>query len=334
MHPHTLDLVWLLIIAFGVVMYVVLDGVTLGTGLLTPFLSKDERDIATSVVFPNWDGNQTWLVLGGASLYGAFPLAFSLILPVLYLPLMLMVLGLLFRGVAFEFRLKSKGDNKLNWDTVIFLASLLVAAIQGLIMGNFVEGFVFSTHPLLVSDKEFFSPFSLFAALSLVSGYMLLGATRMILKTEGSIRKKMYRVAFWVAIISMLCMVTISLWTPFVNHKVFARWFENNNWVYLAILPYLAGLAFIILMRTLYTKEDQFPFYCTVILFLCGYLGFLISLFPYIVPYQVTYYDAAAPDSTLGFLLVGAMIMLPILLIYTGYSYYIFRGKVKQKLGY
>lgn len=334
LYPHTLDFVWLAIIAFGVVMYVVLDGFTLGTGMLLPFMDKPERDIAASVVLPTWDGNQTWLVLGGASLYGAFPLAFSLILPALYVPIVLMVLGLLFRGVAFEFRLKSTSQAKFNWDTVLFIASLLVTLIQGLIMGNFVEGFVFSTQPYFVSTKGFFSPFALFAALSLVCGYLLLGSTRLILKTEGKLRAKMYRISFWLALMSMVCMIVISVWTPAINQQVFARWFEHYNWIYLSILPYVAGLAFIILLRALYIKDDKLPYYCTVVLFLCGYLGFLVSLYPYIVPYQLTYYAAAAPDSTLGFLLVGAIIMLPVLLIYTGYSYHIFRGKVKRRLGY
>ncbi len=331
--PDILPLIWILIIGFCIVMYVILDGFTLGTGMLMPFMTEHERNIANSVILPTWDGNQTWLVLGMASLYGAFPLAFSALLPVLYLPLLIMVVALLFRGVVFEFRLKSK-SGRATWDKVFTLASLTVAFIQGLILGNFVEGFSFTLHPYIVSDRAFITPFTLFTAISLVCGYCLLGSTRLILKTEGEIQAKMYKLAIIFAILVAITMFIVSLWTPFLNDRLFQRWFLNHNWLYLAILPYIASITYLALVWTLYKKEEHIPYWCSIVLFLCLYAGFIISLYPYIVPYKYTIAQAAAPNNTLSFILVGAIIMLPVLLIYTGYSYYIFRGKVKDVIHY
>jgi len=324
-----LPLAWAGIIAFCIVMYVLLDGVTLGTGVLLPFLNNDERDLAISVILPTWDGNQTWLVLGAASLYGAFPTAFAALLPVLYIPLLLMVLALLLRGVIFEFRLKATAGKK-HWDTIFFLASLYVALTQGLVLGNFIQGFDYSIHPYTLTNRAFFNPFTLFTAISLTLGYILLSSTRLIMKTENDLQEKMYKIAMRCAIIAIPCMFAVSLWTPFMNHLIYARWFENQNWIFLAMLPYATGLFFLIMFWSLYKKEESFPYWCCVGLFLCGYAGFAISLYPYIVPFHITVWQAASPTNTLIFILFGAMIMLPFLLIYTGYSYYIFRGKVKR----
>jgi len=332
--PPLLPLIWILIIAFCIIMYVILDGFTLGTGILMPTLNEQQRGIAVSVLLPTWDGNQTWLVLGSASLYGAFPSAFSSLLPALYLPLLLMVVCLLLRGVVFEFRLKAKEGRKV-WDTIFFLASLLVTLIQGAILGNFVQGFVFTSHPYIISDENFLTPFTLFTAVSLVFGYALLGSTRLIIKTDGELQAKMYQYAKWLAVLIMIGMVVASVWTPFMNDKVFQRWFAGYNWIYLAILPYITVIAFGILMLALYRRRNEaLPFFCSVILFLCLYAGFAISLYPYLIPYQVTFWDAASPNGSLLFMLVGAVIMLPVLVIYTAYSYHIFKGKVKDVIEY
>ncbi len=328
-----LPLFWIMIIAFCVVMYVVLDGFTLGTGMLLPFMSREERGLAISVILPTWDGNQTWLVLGMASLYGAFPLAFSALLPVLYLPLILMVLSLLLRGVAFEFRLKAKEKQHL-WDGLFAFASLAAALIQGLIVGNFVKGFMIKQQPYLMSEGHLVTWFTLFTALSLVVGYCLLGATRLIIKTEGGLQAKMYKFALWFAVGLMAAIVIVSIWTPYINDMIFKRWFDKQHWLYLAVLPYLTLLAFVILLVTLLNRKERVPYWCSVILFLCPYAGFIISLFPFIVPYQITLWQAASPSGSLLFMLVGACVMLPVLVIYTGYSYYIFRGKVKTVIHY
>lgn len=328
-----LPLAWAGIIAFGIVLYVILDGFTLGTGMLLPLFDANERDLAMSVLLPTWDGNQTWLVLGGACLYGAFPMAFSLLMPLLYLPLLVMVVALLLRGVVFEFRLKATTDRPY-WDKIFVISSALVTLVQGLILGNFVEGFEISTSPYIISDKAIITPFGLFASLGLVLGYILLGATRLIYKTEGELQAKAKRVAWWSAFAIIFSIVVVSIWTPFVNPHVFDRWFGHKNWLYLSILPYISGLTFLVLIYALKKGEEHIPFYCSVVLFLCPYLGFIISIYPYIVPYRITIFEAAAPDSSLYFLLVGAIIMIPLLLIYTGYAYQIFKGKVKNVFHY
>lgn len=314
------------IIAFCIVMYVILDGFTLGTGVLLPFLKEEERNQAMSVLLPTWDGNQTWLVLGGASLYGAFPLAFSLLLPHFYLPIFLMVTALLFRGVVFEFRLKADEKGRKTWDIVFALASLLVTLIQGVVLGNFIAG--------IQMNASVVAPFTIFTAAGLLFGYVLLGATRLILKTTGPLQHKMIRFSYAALLGVMIGIGIASLWTPLLNPSIFERWFGKDHWIYLIILPYISVLTFGILLWSLYKRDDAFPFWCSVILFLCAYLGLVISLFPYIVPFQVTVWQAAAPDSSLRFLLFGLIIMIPILLIYTGYAYHIFRGKIQDVFKY
>jgi cytochrome d ubiquinol oxidase subunit II len=329
MNIDLLPLAWGFIIAFCVAMYVILDGFTLGTGMLLSFIKPPERDLATSVLLPTWDGNQTWLVLGGASLYGAFPMAFSLILPAFYLPVMLMVIALLFRGVIFEFRAKTMGNIRTIWDWVFAISSLIVTLIQGAILGNFIEGFSLK-NGILIPSHAFISGFSIFTAIGLVIGYCLLGSTRLILKTDDILKYKMVRIAYICAFLIIVCVMITSVWTPFISPDIFHRWFHQQHWIYLMILPYISGLFLIILFFTLYRGEDVFPFWCTVILFLCAYLGLIISIFPYIIPFQITLWQGASSDTSLRFLLVGAVIMIPILLLYTGYAYHIFKGKVKN----
>ncbi|MBL4647682.1 MAG: cytochrome d ubiquinol oxidase subunit II [Gammaproteobacteria bacterium] len=331
---HWLPLIWIGIIGFGIIMYLILDGFTLGTGMMMPFLSTHERNLAMSAILPTWDGNQTWLVLGAATLYGAFPIAFSTILPILYLPLILMVIALLFRGVVFEFRLKSTKGVK-HWDMAFIIASLTVTFIQGLILGNTVEGFPLMPNVTVPPDNNFLTPFSLFTAISLVFGYSLLGSTRLILKTEGALQQKMYRVAKVCAIALAIAMIVVSLWTPLLRDNIAARWFDPRYQYYLAILPTITGGLFYGLFYLLFRhRGEASPYWLSVALFVCAYIGFIISIFPYIVPYHITIFQAAAPDNTLKFLLVGGVIMLPLLLIYTGYSYHIFKGKVKDVIHY
>jgi cytochrome bd ubiquinol oxidase subunit II len=321
-----LPLAWACIIAFCIVMYVILDGFTLGAGMLMPFLNAQERDLAMSVLLPSWDGNQTWLVLGGASLYGAFPLAFSVLLPKFYLPIFLMVIALLFRGVVFEFRLKAAPPGRKIWDGIFAGASFIVTMIQGVVLGNFISGFKADTGVLV--------PFTLFTGVGLIFGYCLLGATRLILKTTGSLPEKMTRCAYITLAGVAIGMVIASLWTPQLSPQIFERWFGESHWIELMILPYISAITGGILLWGLYKREEILPFWCAVVLFLCAYVGFAISIYPYIIPFQTTFWQAAAPDSSLRFLLFGVIIMLPILLLYTGYSYHIFKGKTKNVFEY
>lgn len=327
-----LPLIWLAIIGFCIIMYVILDGFTLGTALLFPFLREQERDIAMSMLLPTWDGNQTWLVLGGASLYGAFPLAFSILLPVFYLPLLYLVVALLFRGVAFEFRLKAAPHAKKYWDLLFIAGSLVTTLVQGYVLGNFVQGFVLNNGLFDVRPDNIL--FTIMTALSLVFGYSLLGACRLILKTNGALQAKMYRLAKLLVLIVMLAIITVSIWTPFVYPRVQQVWFNLHYLPYLAILPAITAICFVMLLRALAKRREISPYWLAVLLFLCPYVGFIISIFPYIVPYQIDLWQAAADKSSLLFLLVGACIMLPVLLIYTGYAYRIFKGKVNETISY
>jgi len=328
-----LPLYWAMIIAFGVVMYVLLDGFTLGIGLMMPFFNDKEQDLAMSVVMPTWDGNQTWLVLGAASLYGAFSKAFSTILPDLYIPLMIMLLGLLLRGISLEFRMKDP-VKKHVWTQVFFIASVVVTLVQGILLGSYVQGFVGSgsTSPMA---GFLVSPFSMMTGLSLLFGYALLGATRLIKKTSGRMNEQMYRVSQYLVWVLAVMMCLVSLWTPYVHPEVKAIWFNHKHWVYLMWLPFVTFCLFVTALYCLHKKNnDNLPFRLIIGMFLCPYIGFLISIYPYVIPYTMTIYQAASPHPALVFLSIGGSIMVPILLIYTGYAYYVFRGKVDDALHY
>lgn len=323
--------IWFAIIGFCIVMYVILDGFTLGTGIVMPRLNDHERDLSMSVILPNWDGNQTWLVLGAACLYGAFPLAFSILLPAFYLPLVAMLIALLFRGICFEFRLKAQ--NKKNWDQLFIVSSVLVAFIQGLVLGAFVQGVDKTPHEAGYNFM-WLSTFSIFTGLAVIAGYSLLGSTRLILKTEGSLRQKMQRQAKISAFLVILFMAAISIWTPFLSAHTYNRWFNNIDILYLAIFPLLAVFSFGLILYSIRIGDDRLPYWGTIIMFLTGFAGLGYGTLPYLVPFKYTIAECAAPFSTLSFTIVGAAIMLPFLLCYTGYSYYIFRGKVREKLHY
>lgn len=324
MSQHVLALIWGFIISFGIILYVILDGFDLGIGLLMPFFNnREDHDIMVSTILPVWDGNETWLVFGGATLYGAFPLAFSYILPLIYLPIFIMVLGLLFRGVAFEFRLKAQSTKKTGWDFCFFMGSLIATLSQGYILGDFIQGF-----------KEIHYEFNLFCAVSLIFGYALLGSNRLILKTEGLLQQKCFNLSNKIQYIIFAACILVSLWTPFLDKRIAAIWFDPHKMVYLAILPLLTILFLALHYHAIKKRWETLPFWSSIGIFLMCYIGFIISSYPYVVPGQMTYLQAASPASTLLFMLIGAAIMLPILLYYTYYAYKIFSGKVTEKLGY
>jgi cytochrome d ubiquinol oxidase subunit II len=323
-----LILAWVAIIAFIFIMYVILDGFTLGTGIVFPFVSEENKDLLMAMILPTWDGNQTWLVFGGASLYGVFPLAFGLILPILYLPILVMVMALLFRGVSFEFRVKAKKGRK-HWDRLFVLGSVFAAFIQGVMLGSFIQGFNLDPN----ASFQWLSPFTFLTGIGLVLGYALLGSTRLIFKTTDVLQAKMIKIAKVAAIGVAVCIIAVTVWTPYVNSLVASRWLGPDA-LALAILPMLSILAFIVLWLSLRKAHDWLPYWSSVAIFLTGYLGLALSLWPYIVPNSITIQQAAAPDSSLLFILVGASIMIPLLLIYTGYAYKIFKGKVTSAIHY
>ena len=326
---------WAGIIAFCVIMYVILDGFTLGTGLMLPFIKdQHERSLMFSAILPTWDGNQTWLVLSGAALYGTFPSAFSTILPTLYLPLTLMVVSLLFRGVCFEFRLKAQAHIINRWDGLFFFGSLFATFIQGIVLGTFVSGFSGTMEGTTIPAYNWLTPFSLFTGIALVSGYLLLGSTRMVMKTEGDLQKRVNMIARTALILVALFMLIVSLWTPFTNPIIKMKWFGAANSGVMVAFPIICLIAFISCMIALVKNNDRLPFYAAIVIFICSYLGFAYSVYPYIVPYQLTIWKAAADHHSLAFTMFGAIIMLPVLLIYTGYSYKKFSGKVKDVIQY
>lgn len=320
-----LILAWAAIISFCIVMYVILDGFTLGTGMLLAKLNEHEKDLAMSMILPTWDGNQTWLVLGGASLYGAFPLAFSALLPAFYLPLMFMVIALLFRGVAFEFRLKSE-KNKKHWDTIFCFASAVSAFIQGTIVANLVQGF---------NNSHFYlNPFAILTGIGLMSAYLLLGSTRLILKTRDQLQEKMYHYARKLLIVASVILIIVCIWTPFIPPKSHSLWLSARHWLDFGFLPIITLSLGLNIWFALSKKSDYWPYWLSVLFILCPLLGFALNLYPYVVPYKITIWQAASQPSTLAFILVGAVIMLPVLLFYTAYAYHIFRGKVTDVLHY
>lgn len=325
-----LALVWCGIIALGVIMYVILGGFDLGIGIMSLFFQDEkERDLLVSAILPVWDGNQTWLVFGGAALYGAFPAAFSAILPIMYIPILIMVIALLFRGVAFEFRLKAIKTKRL-WEFCFFLGSVFATIAQGLVLGTFVKGFNLSS---VSTITQWFNPFGIACAIALIFGYVLLGANFLIIKTTGLIQQRSYLIASKIQYIILAAFVMVSVWSPFLDPSIMQRWFNPSNMYYLAILPVLTLLLFGLHRYALQKKYEYVPFWCAIGMFLMCYLGFIISSYPFIVPRQMTYVQAAADKSSLLFMLVGACIMLPPLLYYTYYAYKIFRGKVKL-IGY
>lgn len=326
---------WIGIIAFSLLMYVLLDGFTLGTGIILPFVGgKHQRSLLYSAILPTWDGNQTWLVLAGASLYGAFPLAFSMVLPTLYFPLFILLATLLFRGVVLEFRLKSHGPAIKRWDCLFVFSSIVATFVQGLIIGTFVKGFSGSVKHMIIPAYNWLTPFSLFTGISLVFGYALLGATRMIIKTEGDLQHRLYLIARFALFFVWITLLIISLWTPFIDDYTKERWFHAHHFALLALLPLITTLSLLTCLLGLFSKHEHLPYWTAVLIFCCTYTGFGYSMWPYVVPHSVTIWQAASSHGSLVFMGVGACIMLPVLLFYTWYAYRIFKGKVTDVIEY
>lgn len=328
---NVLAFIWVGIIAFGIIIYVLLDGFGLGAGILSFFIKDGfQRDITISSILPVWDGNETWLVFGGAALYGAFPLAFSTILPILYLPLLIMVIALLFRGVAFEFRMKAH-KSKAFWDGCFFMGSLVATFIQGVMLGSFIIGYRLGAG---VAFYQWLSPFSIVCGLALIFGYSLLGSNRLIVKTTGDLQQRFYRISEKLQYVILIFAVAVSIWSPYLDHAIYSRWYDLNLMPFLAILPTVTILVFSLHVYAIKKRWEKTPFFSLVTIFLLCYVGFIVSTYPFIVPRHITFTQAAAPHTTLVFMLVGACIMLPLLLLYTIYSYYIFRGKITKPLSY
>jgi cytochrome d ubiquinol oxidase subunit II len=330
-----LPLLWFVIIGFGLMMYVIMDGFDLGIGILFPFVrERADRDTMVNTVAPVWDGNETWLVLGGAALLAAFPLAYSIILSALYLPVVLILAGLIWRGVAFEFRFKSDEAHKLFWDKAFAWGSYIATYSQGVALGAFINGFKVADGAYAGGVFDWLSPFSLFTGFGLLVAYALLGATWLVLKTEGPLQHKMRQLGRTAAIALLVAIAIVSLWTPYSNAQVAARWFSLPNMLFFSPVPVLVLLATWALLNTLGRDHHSAPFLLAVLLVFLGYTGLLISVWPNIVPPSISIWDAASPPQSMGFTLVGALFVIPCIIGYTAWSYYVFRGKVRAGEGY
>ena len=328
-----LSLIWAVIIAFGVMMYVVMDGFDLGIGILFPFVkSEGERDVMMNTVAPVWDGNETWLVLGGAALFGAFPLAYAVVLSALYLPLIFMLLGLIFRGVAFEFRFKAKAAKRHLWDKAFIGGSLTATFFQGVALGAYIDGFEVVDRAYAGGALDWLTPFSLFCGLALIAAYALLGCTWLIMKTEG--RLQMHNMARPLVFVLLGVTGIVSLWTPLAHADIAERWFSLPNIFWFMPVPLLVLLCTWALLRAVARNANYAPFLLTLTLIFLGYSGLGISLWPNIIPPSISIWDAAAPPQSQGFILVGALFIIPFILMYTAWSYYVFRGKVTEEDGY
>ena len=316
------------VVAFAIIMYVILDGMDLGIGILFPWIpSEDHRDIMMSTIAPVWDGNETWLILGAAALYGGFPVAYSTLLPLLYMPILLMLIALIFRGVAFEFRFKAHNRSRPVWDFAFSAGSLLATFCQGVMLGTFVQGY--EAHTLThYSAYVWFTPFSIVTGIALVFGYLLLGSTWLVGKTEGDLQKTLYHVSKITLLLVGCAMAVVSLFTPFVNQTITARWFSFPNTLILAPLPMATLAVGVYLWRCLQRQQEKPPFFLSILLFLFAFLGLVISVWPYLIPHVTTLWQAAAPVKSQIAILMGLVFLLPLLVGYTLYNYRVFRGKV------
>jgi cytochrome bd ubiquinol oxidase subunit II len=329
-----LDLVplWAGILALGVFMYVLLDGFDLGVGILFPFAPDDScRDQMMASVAPIWDGNETWLVLGGVALLAAFPLAFAIILPAVYFPILFMLIGLTFRGVAFEFRHLT---HKRYWDYAFHWGSVVATFAQGLVLGTYVQGIPISGRHYAGTNLDWATPFALLTGVGLIAGYGLIGACWLVLKTEGSLQEWARRKAIVLTFGVAAFIAMVSIWTPFIEPQIYRRWFAWPNLLVLSPVPVVTLGLFVWLLRSLQLKRDVAPFLAALGIFGMCYLGLGISIVPMIVPYTTTLWAAASSPKSQGFLVIGTLFLLPVIVMYTGWSYWVFRGKVKAGAGY
>jgi cytochrome d ubiquinol oxidase subunit II len=329
-----IPVLWAFIIAFAVFVYVVMDGFDLGLGMLFPlFPKKADRDVMMNSVAPVWDGNETWLVLGGGGLMAAFPLAYAVLMPALYTPMIAMLIGLIFRGVAFEFRWRTTRERNL-WDIAFSVGSLVAAMAQGVALGAILQGIHVEGRHYGGGWWDWLTPFSILTGVAVVIGYCLLGATWLVMKTEGELRDEAYRLSWWLLFAMIAAMGAVSLATPFLHMEYAQRWFAWPNIILTAPVPIAVAGVTLLLLRSLANKQDYRPFFLTLALFGLSYAGLGISMWPYIVPRSITIWQAASPENSQIFMLFGVAILIPMILGYTAWAYYVFRGKVKPESGY
>ena len=331
----TLDLIpiWTLIIGVGVFFYVLLDGFDLGVGMLYGFAPEREKNLVMNSVAPVWDGNETWLILGGVALLAVFPLAFAIIIPAVYFPILAMLLGLVFRGVAFEFRFKQPRIRRF-WAGGFCVGSAVATFAQGAVLGAFIQGFKVDGRNFAGGSFDWLTPFSVVTGIALMFGYGLLGAGWLIIKTEGDLQawaRRMGRICFVGVLVAI---GVVSIWTPIMDRDIASRWFSWPNILLLVPVPLITLAIAWLEWRSLNRDSHAGPFIGAMGLFLMSYVGIAISLWPMLVPHRYTIWESASAPSTQAFLLIGTLFLLPIIIMYTGWSYWVFRGKVRGDIGY
>ncbi|MHB9834020.1 cytochrome d ubiquinol oxidase subunit II [Paraburkholderia terrae] len=323
-------IVWAAIIALGLFIYVVLDGFDLGIGIVFPFFPDEkERDLMMNTVAPVWDGNETWLVLGGAGLFAAFPIVYSTVLSALYLPLVFMLVCLIFRGVSFEIRAKANRTKHL-WDLAFIGGSTGAAFFQGIALGAFLQGIPVVDGSFAGDAFDWLTPFSLLTGLGLIVTYALLGCCWLVAKTEGDLQRRLHRVVWPLTIVLLGFIVVVSLWTPLQEPEIAQRWFDAGIFWRLLPVPFLVAICTFFMRRAVRDRHHNTPFMMALGLVLLGYVGLLVSLWPYAIPSSLTLWEAAAPRSSQMFTLVGAAVIIPIIIGYTTMGYWVFRGKVRH----
>ena len=334
MDPNTLALVWAGLIGISIALYVILDGFDLGIGILYPFRpAEQDRDVMMNSVAPFWDGNETWLILGGGALWVAFPVAYAIIMPALYVPVIIMLLALIFRGVAFEFRWVSKPNHGF-WDIAFAGGSIVAAFSQGLVLGGVLNGIAVEDGAFAGGPFDWLSPFSVLCGVGLVAGYALLGATWLHMRVSGPVEPWAREIAKPFLAALMVFIAAVSVWTPLEFPAIAERWFSWPNLAYLAPVPILTALLAAAVLLGLDRARPAVPFFGAVGLFLLAFLGLGISVYPDAVPGAMTIYEASAPAATQQFMIWGVLAFLPIVLLYTGFVYWTFRGRVRPGEGY
>lgn len=336
MTPPDLDFVpvWTVLLGLAVFFYVLLDGFDLGVGILYRFApDRASRNLVMNSIAPIWDGNETWLVFGGLGLLGAFPVAFAIIIPAVYFPILIMLLALIFRGVAFEFRYRD-AEHMTFWDYAFGWGSTVATFAQGIVLGAFIQGFHVQGRAFAGSSFDCFTPFTLFTGIGLIFGYGLLGAGWLIIKTEGELQALAREQGRWCFAGVLIAIAVVSVWTPLMSPEIEHRWLSWPNVAYLSPVPIVTAILAYAEWRSLRGSSEVGPFACAVGLFVLSFIGIGISLWPMIVPHSFTLWQAASPLGTQAFLLVGTLFLLPVILMYTGWSYWVFRGKVRGDIGY
>ncbi len=329
-----LPVIWAALIGTAVALYVILDGFDLGTGILFPFARNErERDQMMGSIAPFWDGNETWLVLGGGGLWVAFPQAYAVIMPALYLPVFVMLLALVFRGVAFEFRSVAV-TSKRYWNFAFASGSTVAALCQGMILGGLIQGIKVENGAFAGGPLDWATPFALVCGIGVATGYALLGATWLVMKTEGAVAERARAQAKALLLGVLAFMGVVSIWTPLAFERIAARWFSTPNIYFLWPVPLVTALVAYLDWRWLEERREALPFLASIVLFLLGYLGLVISTYPYLVPPALTIWQTAAAPASQIFMLLGTLVLLPVILGYITFVYWLFRGKVREGEGY